>query len=330
MASHQLPKSEIASSSQSFCEDALMTVSSSSSSTTLADSPPTLRLATPSSLPADMQLPEIEVNLPAPALLSPHSPMLISETPTKAATFTVDSSMLSTFSAFDALGTVSVCQMPGELSGTIDENMLAECYTVTQQQCSPPPAFSSICKPGKPAQMAAETSRPRTLNRTAKSRSIQRRRSYGDRPKRYNKMVIPAINQDGSEKRCSNCSVAETPSWRRHPGSNKMLCNACGLYLRLHNKPRPVSVDEHGHMQVIRKNAAVKRDPVNLARSDTISTACPMLFRALALAPANKNVLIDEETVLALASANTDEFTDQEAALAAAIRRVSQDLGDDC
>ncbi|KAJ2742941.1 hypothetical protein GGI20_004122 [Coemansia sp. BCRC 34301] len=68
--------------------------------------------------------------------------------------------------------------------------------------------------------------------------------------------IIPAINQDGSFKRCTNCMTATTPSWRRHPETQALLCNACGLYLRLHRKPRPITVDESGNVQVIRKNAA--------------------------------------------------------------------------
>ncbi|KAJ1992364.1 hypothetical protein GGI25_002891 [Coemansia spiralis] len=79
-----------------------------------------------------------------------------------------------------------------------------------------------------------------------------------------NTFVIPAINQDGTYKRCANCMTAETPSWRRHPESQELLCNACGLYLRLHRRPRPITVDESGNIQVIRKNAAVQREPINL------------------------------------------------------------------
>ncbi|KAJ2500515.1 hypothetical protein GGH96_002663 [Coemansia sp. RSA 1972] len=78
--------------------------------------------------------------------------------------------------------------------------------------------------------------------------------------------IIPAINQDGSYKCCANCMTAETPSWRRHPDTQQLLCNACGLYLRLHRKARPITVDDAGHIQVIRKNAAVHRDPINVPR----------------------------------------------------------------
>ncbi|KAJ1721740.1 hypothetical protein LPJ53_003776 [Coemansia erecta] len=83
--------------------------------------------------------------------------------------------------------------------------------------------------------------------------------------KKTKTFVIPSINHDGSIKSCSNCKATETPSWRRHPESQDLLCNACGLYLRLHRKSRPIAFDDEGNIQVIRKNAAVRRDPVNLS-----------------------------------------------------------------
>lgn len=39
---------------------------------------------------------------------------------------------------------------------------------------------------------------------------------------------------------CSNCRTDTTPLWRRDDQGNP-VCNACGLYFRLHNKPRPVT-----------------------------------------------------------------------------------------
>lgn len=46
---------------------------------------------------------------------------------------------------------------------------------------------------------------------------------------------------DGSEPTCSNCFTQTTPLWRRDP-KGQPLCNACGLFLKLHNVTRPLSL----------------------------------------------------------------------------------------
>ncbi|KAM0788064.1 hypothetical protein ACM66B_001235 [Microbotryomycetes sp. NB124-2] len=38
---------------------------------------------------------------------------------------------------------------------------------------------------------------------------------------------------------CSHCGSMSTPLWRRGP-NDELLCNACGLYQKLHNKSRPL------------------------------------------------------------------------------------------
>jgi len=50
----------------------------------------------------------------------------------------------------------------------------------------------------------------------------------------------------GGKAECSNCGATHTPLWRR--GLNDELnCNACGLYCKLHKRPRPKSMrNTHG------------------------------------------------------------------------------------
>ncbi|KAJ2615181.1 GATA type transcriptional activator of nitrogen-regulated proteins [Coemansia sp. RSA 1365] len=45
----------------------------------------------------------------------------------------------------------------------------------------------------------------------------------------------------GITPHCFNCSAENTPLWRRDPEDN-IICNACGLYYKLHGKARPVSM----------------------------------------------------------------------------------------
>ncbi|OAD00991.1 GATA-type zinc finger transcription factor, partial [Mucor lusitanicus CBS 277.49] len=40
---------------------------------------------------------------------------------------------------------------------------------------------------------------------------------------------------------CYNCDTTTTPLWRRDDDGNN-ICNACGLYYKLHNVHRPLSM----------------------------------------------------------------------------------------
>ncbi|KAK4516972.1 Serine/threonine-protein kinase env7 [Mucor velutinosus] len=47
--------------------------------------------------------------------------------------------------------------------------------------------------------------------------------------------------QQNAQTQCHNCSTRTTPLWRRDPSGNP-LCNACGLFLKLHGVVRPLSL----------------------------------------------------------------------------------------
>ncbi|PWN22968.1 GATA-domain-containing protein, partial [Microstroma glucosiphilum] len=40
---------------------------------------------------------------------------------------------------------------------------------------------------------------------------------------------------------CTNCGTTTTPLWRRDEDGNN-ICNACGLYQKLHGIARPVGM----------------------------------------------------------------------------------------
>ncbi|PNY27656.1 GATA type zinc finger protein asd-4 [Tolypocladium capitatum] len=44
-----------------------------------------------------------------------------------------------------------------------------------------------------------------------------------------------------SQPTCQNCTTSTTPLWRRDEFGS-VLCNACGLFLKLHGRPRPISL----------------------------------------------------------------------------------------
>lgn len=54
-------------------------------------------------------------------------------------------------------------------------------------------------------------------------------------------------------RQCHNCKVTNSPSWRKSPCGKYILCNACGLYAKLHNRPRPFVSMRDGRTRVVKR-----------------------------------------------------------------------------
>jgi len=54
---------------------------------------------------------------------------------------------------------------------------------------------------------------------------------------------------------CANCKTTNTTLWRRNP-NGEPVCNACGLYYKLHNVPRPLTMKKDGIQTRNRKLSA--------------------------------------------------------------------------
>ncbi|KAI3629975.1 hypothetical protein MIR68_011410 [Amoeboaphelidium protococcarum] len=63
-------------------------------------------------------------------------------------------------------------------------------------------------------------------------------------------------------KVCTLCGSTKTPAWRRHPYDSTLVCNACGLYLKLHNKPREMKI-VNGVVKTKRNKKPAPRKPLN-------------------------------------------------------------------
>jgi len=57
---------------------------------------------------------------------------------------------------------------------------------------------------------------------------------------------------------CSNCHTTTTTLWRRN-GTGEPVCNACGLYYKLHGASRPISMKKEGIQSRNRKLSAKAR-----------------------------------------------------------------------
>lgn len=71
---------------------------------------------------------------------------------------------------------------------------------------------------------------------------------------------------------CANCHTTTTTLWRRN-AEGEPVCNACGLYMKLHGVPRPLAMKKEGIQ-------TRKRKPKNINKSKACSgnstTAVPM------------------------------------------------------
>ena len=57
---------------------------------------------------------------------------------------------------------------------------------------------------------------------------------------------------------CTNCGTQKTSTWRKD-GEGKPLCNACGLYLRIHKVQRPAEWGRTGAIMRRQRKPTVKR-----------------------------------------------------------------------
>jgi hypothetical protein len=63
-----------------------------------------------------------------------------------------------------------------------------------------------------------------------------------DNPPQSSIMATMANNdRESTQPTCQNCTTSTTPLWRRDE-IGSVLCNACGLFLKLHGRPRPISL----------------------------------------------------------------------------------------
>jgi hypothetical protein len=77
-------------------------------------------------------------------------------------------------------------------------------------------------------------------------------------------LVKPKSSRVSSSRRegtsCANCSTVQTTLWRRTI-LGEIVCNACGLYQKIHNQPRPISLRKENLQTRKRKQTTKNLNP---------------------------------------------------------------------
>ncbi|DBA92772.1 TPA: GATA type transcriptional activator of nitrogen-regulated proteins, variant 2 [Trebouxia sp. C0004] len=98
---------------------------------------------------------------------------------------------------------------------------------------------------------------------------------------KYMKKPGAAPSKQGTA--CGNCHTTYTPLWRKDCNTGEILCNACGIYLKTHGKPRALegmmavshraSTDEQPQMRAAPTSSRASSD------TEALPHDCPQSFR---------------------------------------------------
>ncbi|EKM54291.1 uncharacterized protein PHACADRAFT_258054 [Phanerochaete carnosa HHB-10118-sp] len=123
---------------------------------------------------------------------------------------------------------------------------------------STPPSVEGLSNGARPARKISSTKRMETA-----ARGNQRKGSTPELQVGTSGQPSKGNGEDGesSPTVCTNCQTTNTPLWRRDP-EGQPLCNACGLFFKLHGVVRPLSLKT----DVIKKRNRASGTPHSASR----------------------------------------------------------------
>ncbi|KAJ2714546.1 Sodium- and chloride-dependent GABA transporter 1 [Coemansia spiralis] len=189
--------------------------------------------------------------------------------------------------------------IPDAMPRTIDPSAITDHLSPADTLRHPPPAAKpAAAAAGRRQTVGSASAAPSVPTATKRNNSepsiahpgsSKRARAAAERP-------VPSTAADrGADKTgggclpvCTNCATTTTPLWRRDP-DGKPLCNACGLFFKLHGVTRPLSLKTN----VIKKRnrSGTKKLPAGprsatAAAATTDAVASPLMSPLQPTAPA--------------------------------------------